>query len=133
MKPLTLPSSNTVLPKRPGINPSYALGRLSAGQMNQTEARYAALLEGRKLAGEVAWWSFEALTFKLAADTRYTPDFTVMLASGELEAHEVKGYVQDDSLVKIKVAARLFPMRFYLIFARKKSEGGGWDINEVQA
>lgn len=120
------------MPWRPG-NKQYTLGRLPTGTMNNTEARYASVLEARKIAGEIVWYSFEMVTLKLAADTRYTPDFCVMLASGELEFHEVKGYRQEDSFVKIKVAARLFPARFFLIYAKAKKDGGGWDINEVPA
>lgn len=116
---------------RPGINKSYALGRLPAGQMNKLEASYAALLEARKAAGEIIWFSFEMVTLKLAADTRYTPDFALLLANGELEFHETKGgWVSDDGLVKWKVAAQLFPARFLWVTAIPKKEGGGWKIKE---
>ena len=120
-------------PHRPGINKAFALGRLPAGTMNGTESRYASLLEVRKRAGEIQWYAFEMVTIKLAADTRYTPDFCVMIANGELEFHETKGRMQDDALAKIKVAARLFPARFYLIYAKPKKLGGGWDVQEVAA
>lgn len=120
-------------PTRPGINKSFALGRLPPGTMNGTESRYASLLEARKHAGEIQWYAFEMVTIKLAADTRYTPDFCVMLANGELEFHETKGRMQDDALAKIKIAARLLPARFYLIYAKPKSLGGGWDVREVAA
>src|ERR1700761_467331 len=64
-----------------------ALGRLKAGTMNQTEARYAAHLDARKALGEIAWYRFEGIKFRLAESTFYTPDFAVMLSSGELECH----------------------------------------------
>ena len=35
-----------------------------------------------------------------------------MVASGQIEVHEVKGFWTDDALVKIKVAAAKFPFRF---------------------
>lgn len=103
-----------------------ALGRLKQGEMNKTEAAYAGVLEKRKRAGEIQWYAFEIVTIKLADDTRYTPDFCVLLANGELEFHEVKGYWQDDSKVKIKVAAAMFPARFWAVFKQTKKDGGGF-------
>lgn len=103
-----------------------ALGRLKVGQMNKTEAAYAATLAQRQHDGEVAWFKFEGLKFRLADNTFYTPDFAVMLADGALEAHEVKGHWQDDARAKIKIAADLYPLRFVAIRARPKKDGGGW-------
>lgn len=99
-----------------------ALGRLKPGQMNKTEARYADHLEARKQAGEVVWYRFEGLKFRLADNTFYTPDFAVMLADGTLEMHEVKGHWTDDARVKIKVAADAYPMRFIAVSKSKT----GW-------
>lgn len=107
-----------------------ALGRLKVGAMNKTEAAYATTLEQRRAAGEVAWFKFEGIKLRLADNTFYTPDFFVMLADGVLEAHEVKGYWQDDARAKIKIAADLYPMRFVAIRARAKKEGGGWAVEE---
>lgn len=104
-----------------------ALGRLKTGQMNKTEAAYASLLENRKRAGEVAWYAFEGIKLRLADNTFYSPDFAVMLASGEMECHEVKGgFWQDDSRVKIKVAAGMYPFRFIGVMPLPKKDGGGW-------
>ena len=119
--------------ERPGIKTMQAAGRLRPGEMNRTEAAYGKLLNDRLIAGEIIWYAFEFVTLKIAADTRYTPDFAVLLANRDLEFHEVKGFAMDDSMVKIKVAARLFPARFYLIHALPKKLGGGWDIKEVPA
>lgn len=106
------------------IKRMQALGRLKAGVMNKTEAAYAATLEARKQAGEMAWYSFEAIKFRLADCTFYTPDFAVMLASGQLEAHEVKGFWTDDARVKIKCAAEKFPIGFYAV----KRLGKAWEV-----
>ncbi|PRH16844.1 DUF1064 domain-containing protein [Burkholderia multivorans] len=107
-----------------------ALGRLKSGQMNKTEQRYADHLEARKQAGEVAWYRFEGIKFRLADNTFYTPDFTVMLANGQLEAHEVKGHWQDDARVKVKVAADQYPVRFVAVKAAAVRDGGGWQTEE---
>lgn len=83
-------------------------------------------MEDWRQCGIVLWYEFEAMKFRLADNTFYTPDFAVMLASGELEMHEVKGFWEDDARVKIKVAARLFPIRFVAVKPRSKKAGGGW-------
>ena len=100
----------------------YALGRLKVGKQNKTESAYGAVLEQRKRAGEVAWYAFEGIKLRLADLTFYTPDFAVMLTSGEMEMHEVKGFWEDDARVKIKVAASLFPFRFIGV----QSVRGAW-------
>jgi hypothetical protein len=107
-----------------------ALGRLKVGTMNKTEAAYAATLDARRYAGEVAWFKFEGVKLRLADNTFYTPDFAVMLADGALEMHEVKGFWQDDARAKIKVAADLYPIRFIAVRVKKKKEGGGWHVEE---
>lgn len=107
-----------------------ALGRLKAGVMNKTEAAYAAHLESLKHIGKVRWYAFESMKFRLADNTFYTPDFAVLVSSGHLEMHEVKGFWQDDAKVKIKVAADKYPMRFIAIKAKAKKDGGGWAVEE---
>ena len=100
--------------------------------MNKTEAEYAGMLEARRLRGEVAWWRYEAITLKLADNTRYTPDFLVLLPDGVLEIHETKGgYIREDGWLKLKVAAALFPFRFFLCQKAAKKDGGEWSIRRV--
>lgn len=107
-----------------------ALGRKPKGQtgarMNKTEFEWSAMLEARKLAGEIAYYSFEPIKVRMADNTFYTPDFMVMLTSGELELHEVKGaFVMDDARLKFKLVAEHFPAR--LVWAQK-CKGGAWKI-----
>lgn len=100
--------------------------------MNKTEAEYAQMLEARRVSGEIQWWAYEAMTLKLADNTRYTPDFLVMLADGALEVHETKGgYIREDGWLKLKVAAALFPFRFFLCQKAAKKDGGEWSIRRV--
>jgi hypothetical protein len=111
----------------------FALGRLKAGVLNKTEAAYELELKEQQQRGEILWYSFEGMTFKLAKDTRYTPDFVVLKANGELECREVKGakiVFQCDAKAKIKIAAELFPVRFVAIFPIAKKFGGGWEIQD---
>lgn len=112
------------------VKRTQALGRLKAGAMNQTETRYAAHLEARRQAGEVAWFKFEGVKLRLADNTFLTPDFAVMLAGGEIEMHEVKGHWEDDARAKTKIAADMYPFRFIAIQAKPKKAGGGWAVEE---
>ncbi|NHT75906.1 DUF1064 domain-containing protein [Rhizobiaceae bacterium CRRU44] len=105
-----------------------ALGRLKTGERNKTEAAYELMLEDMRHAGDVLWYRFEGVKLRLADNTFYTPDFAVMLSSGQLEMHEVKGFWQDDARVKIKVAADLYPFRFIAAMPLRKKDGGGWKI-----
>ena len=97
-----------------------------SGEMNKTEAAYAARLESLKLAGEIADYRFECLKLRLADNTFYAPDFIVLRPDGAFEVHEVKGHWEDDARVKIKVAAELYPFKF--IAARKQK--GAWLFEE---
>ncbi|MCZ4064110.1 DUF1064 domain-containing protein [Oxalobacter aliiformigenes] len=105
-----------------------ALGRMKAGQMNKTEAEYAEHLEILKRTGEIAWYRFEGMKFRLADNTFYTPDFAVMRPDGELEMHEVKGFWRDDARVKIKVAADIYPVEFVAVKKKTRREGLGWEM-----
>lgn len=105
-----------------------ALGRLKTGERNKTEAAYELLLHQMQAAGEVLWFAFEGVKLRLADNTFYTPDFAVMLSTGVMEMHEVKGFWHDDARVKIKVAAELYPFRFLAAVPQKKKDGGGWAI-----
>lgn len=107
-----------------------ALGRLKSGEMNKTEQAYRDHLEALKHAGEVLWYRFEGVKLRLADNTFYTPDFAVMLANGEMEMREVKGFWADDARVKIKVAADQYPFRFIAVTVKPKKHGGGWAIEE---
>jgi len=108
----------------------YALGRLKTGAMNKTEQAYAANLERLRQAGYIAWFKFEGVKLRLADNTFYSPDFAVMLKSGQMQMHEVKGYWMDDAKVKIKVAADLYPFEFIAVKAKAKKDGGGWSVEE---
>lgn len=111
-----------------------ALGRLKAGTMNATEARFAQLLDQKKLVGEVLWWKFEAIKLILAPNTSLTVDFNVMMADGLLVMIDVKGakaIFTDDARAKMKIAADCFPFVFRVAYPKPKKEGGGWHIEEI--
>ncbi len=107
--------------------------RHKPGVMNQTEIAYAETLEQRKIAGEIEQWHFESVTFKIAENCRYSPDFDVLLTSGEMEFVDAKGGgpIDEKSIVKIKCAAEKFPQfRFVMEQKQSKKNGGGWHRRE---
>lgn len=88
--------------------------------MNKTERQFAQLLELRKREGLVVAWVFEPMKFRLAPRTWYTPDFLVLTRDAVPTLYEVKAMWhwkngakrpgwKDDSRVKVKVVAELFP------------------------
>lgn len=115
--------------------------RHQRGQMNATEAAYSHVLAERLLSGEIIHWDFEPETLVLAKNTRYTPDFRVVLANGEIEFHEVKvmtsgGKVlrEDDAWVKLKMAADIHWMyRFVGAWRKPKKQGGVFVLEVIEA
>ena len=79
---------------------------------------------------EIKHWMFEPFKLRLAIKTFYTPDFLVVTADDLLEIHEVKGFVRDDAIVKLKVAAEKFPFKFIMVRKQLKKDGGGWKRTE---
>lgn len=103
------------------------------GQMNHTEEAYSEALELLKIQGTVLWWRFEAMTFKIAKDTRYTPDFDIFYADGIMEFVDCKSPARIDpaSIVKVKCCAEQFPQFRFVIEQRlSKKDGGGWKRTE---
>jgi hypothetical protein len=94
--------------------------RRVAGKMNKGEAAYATHLECQKRAGHITDYWYEGMTLKLADDCRLTCDFLVINADAEVELHEVKPaskgkyFAREDSKVKLKVCASVFPFRVFV-------------------
>jgi hypothetical protein len=105
------------------------------GQMNGLERAYAVELKAEQGAGKISEWKYEAVTLVIARPpkalpSRYTPDFFVVNADGEIEFHETKGFMRDDARVKLKCAAEQYPFRFVLVTKRAKKDGGGFLCEE---
>lgn len=121
-------------PRPPTVVANIARGQTPPGMMNDTEAEYANHLDLLKRArgpgDRVLWWRYEAVTLLLSERPnaiRYTPDFLVLRGDERLECHEVKGYWREDALLKIRLAASLFPFRFLSVRAVR---GGGWTFRQ---
>lgn len=104
--------------------------------INKTEQEYSDILEARKRAGEIAWFSYEGIKFRLADRTWYNVDFLILNSDGSVECHEVKAgkkdgtaLIEEDANVKVKVAAEMFPFPFFLCI--KLPRGAGWKIDPV--
>ena len=100
--------------------------------MTKTEAEFFARL--RCLHDNVR---AHCVRLKLGLNTTYTPDFMVILPGGGIHFHEVKGSWkmphQDDSRVKIKLAATLYPeFKFFAAVKVPEKKGGGWELEEFR-
>lgn len=102
--------------------------RHEVGRMNKTEEAYAQHLELRRQAGEINAFAFEPLKLRLANRTWYSIDFLVQFPDGTLQAHEVKGHMEDDAAVKLKVAAEQHPWLFFILV---KKDGQRWAQTEI--
>lgn len=122
--------------------------------MNSLESDYAEYLEQRRMASDILGYRFEPFKLILVhgvpgkrKEMTYKPDFLIILRPEvpkliaerearhtlfrkcyEFEIHEVKGgYIREDSILKLKMAAELFPwFKFYLV----QRERGEWKYNE---
>jgi len=99
--------------------------------MNKTETKFSHRLEALKRAGTIVDWRFEALKFRLADMTTYTPDFLVISADGSITLIDTKAYwkkagkvgITEDANVKIKVVAEQYP---WFAFQTTWEQDGGW-------
>ena len=83
--------------------------------MNKTEARYSLYLEALRQAKEIQWFRFQYWKLRLATNTFWTPDFVdlrklTLKSSTSREPKGDKPLVKDDAQVKIKLAAKEYPM-----------------------
>jgi hypothetical protein len=130
-------------PQQRGAKPSGELpkakGRKRAAEerMNKGEARYAQILTARQAAGLVSAWWYEGMSWRLADETHYRPDFVVLLPDGTMELHEVKPASREDggddfgatpeAWVKLKVVAEHAPFPVVVVWQK----GGTWQERRV--
>lgn len=95
---------------------------------SKLEESYSGYLHVLMLAGDIQRYAYEPITLRLAPKTTLTPDFLVITKDGQLELHETKGFAREDAMVKLKVAARLYPFwRFWLVTRFR----GEWKLREL--
>ena len=101
-----------------------------AGQMNGQETAYSLYLNAMKATAIIIDWWWDVLSIRMADSTFYKPDFLVMRADGTLEIHEVKGFMEDDAWVKLKVVAETYPFPIWVI-KRKPKTKNEWTWKQV--
>ena len=97
------------------------------GEMNGLERRFSERLDAMQCSGSILWWRFEAIRLRLTVGdkkTTYTPDFFVLMKTGEVEIYETKGHWTSAARVKTKVAADLY--WFWKFRGAQWTKKGGW-------
>ena len=120
------------------------------GEMNKTEASYAAYLDGLIESGQIAGYWYESVSLVLGNDCAIVPDFMVQQSDGLIFFVDTKAY-RDEPLKKwdrnkkrkktlhaephTKIKAKWFVQRypFQLLFAAYNKATGEWDHKEVEA
>lgn len=77
------------------------------------EANYARILNDRLQLGEILSWEYEPHTFRFPVqrgNKSYMPDFRVWLSPNEYEWHEVKGWMDSASRIKLRRFNLHFPL-----------------------
>lgn len=97
---------------------------------SKSEANYARYLKFLVEKGKILSWEYEPKTFIFEAvqlGTRsYTPDFKVYNLDGTYEWHEVKGWMDKKSKVKLNRMAKYYPDEKVVIISCKK------EMKEIQ-
>jgi hypothetical protein len=126
--PAFIAANATRLPECVPHPPSWRFEMKQSGdesKLNKLETEYLGWLRTQ---GD-DWIGVMAITLKLAHDCRLTPDFWAFDKSG-LRAIDVKGpHVWEDSLIKYRVAARMFP---FIRFVLATKNGLIWKHKDVK-
>lgn len=121
------PEPGSRLPRAESREPRAS--RPWAPYRSKWELEYATHLELLRVAGRLNAWAYEPDRLEIGEGARYTPDFRVTLLSGAIEYHEVKGYRRESAMVRIRVAAKLYPQcRFVLV----TKANGSWTISPIK-
>jgi hypothetical protein len=101
-----------------------AKGSTPRGQMNQTERRWACLLDA---SDAVLWWAYETVRIRYGDGGWHSPDFVLCRLDGSLEVVETKGgYMTDAGRTRFKAAARAFPVARWIL-VKQDSRQSPWE------
>lgn len=118
--------------------------RLPPAEGNKLEQVFGLRLFSMRQRGEIRQFAYEPVKLRLAKGCFYTPDFMVVENDGTITVYEVKdwrsgskkhplkklkGFWREDARIKLKVAARLFPMLRFM--AATKDPGLGWVFESI--
>ncbi len=94
---------------------------------SRSEANYGRYLEWLRARGDIKDWAHEPETFWFDGVRRgcvsYKPDYTVTENSGRVVRHEVKGWMDDKSRVKLKRMAKYHPNIVILVITSETYAG----------
>jgi hypothetical protein len=94
---------------------------------NKWEREYAGRLDQRKYLKEIRDYQYENVGFRLADKCFFYPDFFIAMST-HFEVHDVKGFMRDDALVKLKIAKDMYPWFRWVIVKKVKGE---WEEKEI--
>lgn len=99
--------------------------------MNKLEARFATeVLELQRLGGQIQWWAYEPMNFRIGGTAFYRPDFVVVDGIGQVVAYETKGHWREAARVRIKIAADRYPWVRFVGVQLASGVRGGWSFEE---
>jgi len=120
------PSNSKKAIEKEGMTISTVHETTDVSKLNKTERAFYDL---QRVNADNLFLGVQCLTFKLGDDCRYTPDFIVIRKTGAI-AYEVKGFMRDDALVKLKTAARSYPFFKFIVVTKSGSQ---WSEKEIKA
>jgi hypothetical protein len=96
--------------------------------MNATERAFSELAENARVEGTILRWEFEPVSLKIGPNTRYNPDFLLVLPDRHWQFVEIKGHLRDDAAAKFKTCADKYPECSFLMIKKKKGCPGEWEV-----
>ena len=97
---------------------------------NRMERDWGVIL---KLDSTVARAEFEAIKFRLAEGTYYTPDWWVVRIDGHMEIHETKGHMREAARVRLRACAALYPEFLFVLVTKSNERWITEDMPESEA
>ena len=94
--------------------------------LNKTERSYLARLRAN---AEVQWVGIQNVTLKLGDDCRFTPDFCYIIGGRMTFVDTKGGFIREDSIIKIKTAARMFRWAKFVVAQLNKCQ---WTEKEIK-
>lgn len=99
------------------------------------EANYARYLRFLKERREITDWKYECQTFEFTTIKRgvraYTPDFKVITLSGKVEWHEVKGWMDSKSIIRLKRFRKFYPNEKLIVIDSKWFKSANKNISRL--
>ena len=97
------------------------------------EANYARYLNWLRDHGKIVEWAYEPETFEFEGIKRgsrfYTPDFRVRALNGQVEYHEIKGWMDPKSKTKLDRMRRYYPTKLVRVIERPQMLAIGKQIS----